>query len=632
MLFTAMTIDQPGKQTAKGCHGEWMAQSNGWVDPDVVMLVGVNPMVSNGGFPAGNPGGWLTAQLRRGMDLIVIDPRRTDAARRATLFLQPRPGHDAAIFAAIARVIIDEQRYDRAFVADDVAGLEELRRVLEPFAPAEVAAAAGVDADDLVRAARILSAGRRGYVCCGTGPSMSGSTTLVEYLRMNLDTLCGHWLREGEVVPNAGVTIPAVHAVAQAKPPYSSYGEEFGGEPVRVRDLRASSVGMPTGALADEILLPGEGQVRALISCAGNPVLAWPDQKRTLEALASLELLVTVDLAMTPTARMSHYVLAPKMHLEMPGITWLLDVYPFHGPGYGQAQTYGQYTPAIAATPPGSELIEDWELFYGLAKRLGRTLTLPMFGTRDDHHALDMDHKPTMDDLLGLYMADARVPIDELKRHPHGAFFPNPEVRVAPKEPGWEGRLDLANADMMRDLAAIGDGMAAAATDGDGYPFRLISRRMRHAYNSATNHPATHRGRPYNPAFMHPCRPRDPRAAERRPRRDQLCARNDPRRRRARRQRPPGTGVDGARLRLHAGGRRARARDRRADGAALERRAHQRPLHGPASDERHPGARAGIDASSGRRHAVLPHLIAVAFAGDPTPPRNSSGLTTSMKS
>jgi anaerobic selenocysteine-containing dehydrogenase len=115
-----------------------------------------------------------------------------------------------------------------------------------------------------------------------------------------------------------------------------------------------------------------------------------------------------------------------------------------------------------------------------------------------------MDHKPTMDDLLAMYMANARVPIDELKRHPHGAFFPNPEVRVAPKEPGWDGRLDLANVDMMRDLAAIGDAMVAAVTDGGDYPFRLISRRMRHVYNSATNHPATHRGRPYNPAFMHP--------------------------------------------------------------------------------------------------------------------------------
>jgi anaerobic selenocysteine-containing dehydrogenase len=101
-------------------------------------------------------------------------------------------------------------------------------------------------------------------------------------------------------------------------------------------------------------------------------------------------------------------------------------------------------------------------------------------------------------------MADARVPLEELKRHPHGAFFPDPEVRVGAKEPGWEGRLELANGDMMRDLAAIGDGMAAALTDRDGYPFRLISRRMRHVYNSAVKHPATHRGRPYNPAFMHP--------------------------------------------------------------------------------------------------------------------------------
>ena len=502
MRFDAGTIDQPGKNTAKGCHGEWMASSSGSIDPDVVMFVGVNPTVSNVGVPVGNPGGWLTAQLRRGMELIVIDPRRTDAARRATLFIQPLPGHDAAIFAAIARVIIDEGLYDREFVADNVAGLEDFRRVLEPFAPAEVAAAADVDADDLVRAARMFAAARRAYIRCGTGPSMSGSTTLIEYLRMNVDTLCGHWQREGDLVPNAGVTIPAVKAIAQAKPPYPSYGDGLGGEPVRVRGLRATTANMPTAALADEILLPGEGQVRALLQIGGNPVVAWPDQHRTIEAFESLELLVTIDMTMTPTARMSHYVFAPKMHLEYPGITWISEWLSQVAPG-SVARTYGQYTPAIAKMPEGSELIEDWELFYGLANRLGVTLAFHGMGPGGQPYEVDMDHKPTMDDLLEVYMSGARVPIEELKAHPHGAFFSDDEVRVAAKEPGWEGRLDLANDDMMRDLGEIGEALAAFSADGD-YPFRLISRRMRHVYNSAANHPATHRGRPYNPAFMHP--------------------------------------------------------------------------------------------------------------------------------
>jgi len=503
MKFACDTIDQPGKTLARGCHGDWMAPGTGWVNPDVVMLVGCNPLVSHAGFPLGNPGGWLKDQLARGMKLIVIDPRRTDVARRATLHLQPKPGHDAAIFAAMLRIIIDEDRYDRDFVTDNVSGLVELRHAVRPFDPAEVAIRAGIDVEDLVRAARMFSDHRWGYVACGTGPSMSGWSTLVEYLRMNLETLCGHWLRAGDALTNASVTTAHEVAKAQAMPPYPTYGDALGGERTRTRGLSQMIMGMPTAALAEEILLPGEGQVRALVSCAGNPVAAWPDQLKTIEALRSLELLVSIDHRMTPTARLSHYVIAPKMHLEIPGTTWTSDGVVM-GTGFGNAHSFGQYTPAIVDPPHGSDLIEDWEFWYGVARRLGVPLPLGDFLGVGVPFTFDPARKPTHDELEEVYMADARISLDELKRHPHGAFFPDPKLRVEPKDEGWEGRLDVANADMLADLAAIADALDHPVADEGEFPLRLISRRMMHVLNSATNVPETNRGRAYNPAFMHP--------------------------------------------------------------------------------------------------------------------------------
>jgi len=153
MWFTADTIDQPGKLIAKGLHGLWMAPPQGFRDANVAMLVGTNPLVTFAGLPTGNPGRWLTERLAAGMQLIVVDPRRTEVARRATLFLQPRPGEDIAILASMIKVIIEEGRYDREFVAENAAGLPTLRRAVAPFSPSEVAQRAGIASDDLVRGA-----------------------------------------------------------------------------------------------------------------------------------------------------------------------------------------------------------------------------------------------------------------------------------------------------------------------------------------------------------------------------------------------------------------------------------------------------------------------------------------------
>lgn len=501
MSFSNESIDQPGKSVAKGLHGVWQAPGNGWSDPEAILVIGMNPLVSHNGFPFGNPATWINERLAKGTQLIVIDPRRTETARKATLFIQPLPGHDAAILAAMARIVIDEQLHDREFVAENVAGLTEFRRALDRFTPEAVARCAGIDPDQLVKAARAYASARRGYAICGTGPSMSGSSTLVEYLRMCLETLCGHYLREGEPVPVAGVTLAPQTARAQAMPPFPAWGKEFGGHPTRTRGLRAYYAGsapMPTSALPDEILLPGEGRVRAFLSCAGNPVLAWPDQNRTIAALRELELSVVLDIKMTPTASLADYVIACKQHLETPGVSYLAEGLAFYSTGVGVDRSYGQYSPAIVDPPPGSQVVEEWEVFHGLCKRLGLPFTL--HGLNGNTFTIGPDCKPTTDELLELFVAGSRIPLAELKKYPHGAIFQDDEAVVLGKVEGWTGRLDLANSDIMDDLAAY---HLELGQDPGGYRFRLISRRVRHTFNSICHDPAT-RGLPFNPAFMNP--------------------------------------------------------------------------------------------------------------------------------
>ena len=118
---------------------------------------------------------------------------------------------------------------------------------------------------------------------------------------------------------------------------------------------------MPTNLLSDEILTPGEGQVRALIVVGGNPLMAFPNQEKTFAALKDLDLLVCIDPYMSGTTQLAHYVFAPKLTLERDDVTLLAD------PWY--EEPYSQYASAVVATD--HDVLEEWEVYWELGQRLG---------------------------------------------------------------------------------------------------------------------------------------------------------------------------------------------------------------------------------------------------------------------
>ena len=497
MRFDTNTIDKGGKITAEVMHGRWMAPAYGFDDPDVTMLIGINPMITHTGLPMGNPGQWLKDQARRGMKLIVIDPRVTDVAARADIHLQAQPGYDADILAAMIRVILEEGLYDRDFVAENVAGMEVLRRHVEPFSIAAVAARTGLAPDQLLGAARTLAAAPRGYIMAGTGTHFSGPSTLSEYLILNLQSLCGWWLRAGDRMRAAPCLIPVPTLKAQATKPDDVWAF---GEKIRVRGLSQTKAGLPTGALIDEILTEGEGRIRALISFNGNPAIAFPDEAKTRAALEHLDLFVQIDPWMSRTAELADYIIAPTLPLEVPSHTQIVDWATLRKTGYGTAESYAQYTPAIVPPPPGSEVIEEWRFLHGLAKRLGSDGKV----TSSMGVVVEVTEDCATDDYLARMTEGARIPLDELKRHPGGAIFPTDGIVVGPRDEGWTERFDLGAPEMMADL----DRLAASGPDAEAgeveFPMRLLCRRHRHVYNSNYNFEINNRGKAYNPAYLHP--------------------------------------------------------------------------------------------------------------------------------
>ncbi|MCY3881328.1 MAG: molybdopterin-dependent oxidoreductase, partial [Chloroflexi bacterium] len=394
--YTSVTIDQPAKAIAASRHGTWLGGSQNFETADVAMLIGNNPVVSMfGGIPPFNPWKRLRDAQKRGLKLIVIDPRESDVAKRADLYLQVKPGEDPTLLAGIVRVMFEEGLVDGDFLAGNVAHVEDLRQAVDSFTLDYVEERTGVAAALVERAARMFAEAQRGVASSGTGANMSPHPNLTEHFVQTLNTLCGRYLREGEVVPNPGVIGPERPFTAQAMPPNPAWGK---GEPSRVRGLGEVFGEMPTAALSDEIITPGEGRVRALISVGGNPVGAWPDQLKTIEAMKHLDLNVSLDIKMSQTAKLADYVIAPKLSLERPDLTVLTDSwYP---------EPYAHYTPAMVEAE--DDVMEEWEFFWGIAHRLGTEINLPA-------GPLPMDKKPTTDEVLDVVAGKSRIPLDEVR-------------------------------------------------------------------------------------------------------------------------------------------------------------------------------------------------------------------------
>ena len=493
-FFSSFTIDCSNKAVTAGRLGVWGAGKQPWSDADVWMIVGANPFVSLSGqcgIPFGNPPKVMRAAAERGTQLIVIDPRRTETARHATVFLQPRPGEDAAVIAGIIRIILSEDLSDGSFCDRYVNGLEQLRVAVDPFTPEHVATRAGVDPEQL-RAAALLfgGAGRRGCAGGGTGIGMSPYSNLVDHLIEVLNVVCGRFRRSGETLANGGAPVlPRRPRYAEVIPPTRPWDNA---RRSRVGDFgmipSAAGIGeVPTGILADEILEAGDDGIRCLFVEGGNPALAIPDQNKIARALSSLDLLVTVEPFMSATARLAHYIFPPRLMYERPEIPWVFGI------DTRLPLPFAQYAPAAVAPPRDSELVDDWEVYWGLARRLGLTITfagVPM----------DMESEPTTDDLLALVLHDAQVPFEEIVKHPRGRVYDLPPLVVEPARPGESGRFEVMPEDVRAELELYG-----RAADDPGFTHRMTVRRMRQYMNSldpaVPEHARTGR---YNPAYLHP--------------------------------------------------------------------------------------------------------------------------------
>ena len=475
-LFSPVTLDQPAKAFMPSRFGVWSGGIHSFKDADVVMFIGCNTVVSQysptGGLPPYNPYRRLQDALNNNLQLITIDPRETETARRSTLHLQVRPGEDSTLLAGIIRIIIDENLYDKDFCDEFIDDFLGLREVLEDFTPEYVSLRTDIPKEKIFKAARMFAGGNKGAASTGTGPEMAARGSLTEHMVMIINAICGRYYRENEIPASCPPLSPPRPRKAQVVFPPKAWGENF--VKSRFRGLTQIGDEMPCNVMADEILTPGEGQIRALFVNGGNPVIAFPNQKKVARAMDDLELLVALDPWFSATSKRAHYIIGPKLQLEREDATMLGEMY-FEEP-------YAQYTEKV--TNSNNELLEEWELYWELAKRMKIDLTL-------NGVSLDMNVRPSKYTVTEILTRGSVIPLERVRKETSatgGKIYEEAKNPVIGKSETNVHRFRVLPDDVKAELAEILSEKlnknGQLCRDGNKYSFLLISRRIKQFFNS----------------------------------------------------------------------------------------------------------------------------------------------------
>ncbi len=447
------------------------------LQPDVTraeygLLLGTNPLVTQGLTllqRRPNVGADLKKAKANGGRVVVVDPRLTETAKMADLHLAIRPGTDLFFLLAMMQTIIHEGLVDDAFLAKRTTGFENLARAVASMTPERAAEITGLDADVIRHEARALAAANGAYVTTRVGVQTSHNSTLTEWAVACLVAITGNIDRPGGLFYNYGVVdTPAL---------IEKFTKRKNTSPSRIGGFPPIFGGLPAPVLADEILTEGDGQVRALIVVAGNPVISFPQTPKIEKALASLDLLVVIDIFLNDTATFADYVLPAATAYEREVFHFLVDAF--------NPYPYAELRPKVV-DPPG-ECRGEWEIFKALSRAAGVPfLNNPLFDGLAK--VLDGSGIGFTPEMLHRYLLLGKNPsYGKLRRSPrgaagdafeHGHFFErcirtqDRRVQLAPQE--FVENLDKA--------LAIPPAPTAA------FPFMLISGARRLAsYNSWTH-------------------------------------------------------------------------------------------------------------------------------------------------
>ncbi|MCF8167799.1 MAG: molybdopterin-dependent oxidoreductase [Rhodoferax sp.] len=314
-VFSASTLDQMPRQLASGLvYGHWLSiPLPDIARTDYLLVIGGNPLVSNGSM-------WTVPDFRgkardlraRGGKLVVVDPRRTETATMADTHHFIRPGSDVFLLAAMVQTLFARDRVQLGSVAGWVNGLDAVREAIQPFTPEAVSARCGIAANTIEALALSLVDAPRAAVYGRIGTCTQEFGTLASWLIDVLNAISGHLDQPGGTL----FAKSAAFAANTAGRPGVGKGIATGRHHARVSGAPEVYGELPMTCLAEEITTPGDGQIRALVTVATNPVLSAPDGPRLATALEGLDFMVSLDIYLNETTRHADVILPGLSPLE----------------------------------------------------------------------------------------------------------------------------------------------------------------------------------------------------------------------------------------------------------------------------------------------------------------------------
>ena len=448
---------------------------------DFMLILGGNPLASNGSLmTVPDVEKRLKAIQSRGGKLVVVDPRRSETAVIADQHVFVRPGQDGALLAGLLNTLLEEGLTRSSHLP--VAGLEQVRSAIAGFTAEAMGARCGVPAETIRQLARDF-AGADKAVCYGRmGVSTQAFGTLCQWLIQLINLVTGNLDRVGGVL----CTEPAVDLVA------ATSGGHFNRWQSRVSGLPEYSGELPVAALAEEMLTAGEGQVRALVTVAGNPVLSTPNGRQLERALDGLEFMLSIDFYINETSRYADLILPPTAPLEHDHYDSTFNAFA--------VRNVTRFNPAVLAKPDGA--LDDWEIFVELAKAFAAHTGATLKPTMAPAQMIDMGLR------FGPYGDNSahQLSLATLSEHPHGLDLGALKANLAGRLKTLSKAVEAAPQLLLDDLQRL-----AAQPVPSASQLLLIGRRHVRSNNSwMHNYHRLVKGKPRHQLWMHP---------------DDLCAR-----------------------------------------------------------------------------------------------------------
>lgn len=450
------------------------------------LVVGANPMASNGSLMTVPDFPNRVRELRaRGGRMVVLDPRRTETAKVADEHHFVRPGTDAWVLLAMLHVLTTELADDLPPVPSYADGAEVVARLVADLTPERAEAMSGLPADDVRRLARDLLAADGGVVYSRIGVSAGPWGTVCQWAVNCLNVLSGNLDRVG----GALFTTPAIDAVGTG---LIGRGH-FDAWRSRVRGLPETAGELPVSALREEIETPGDGQVRALLTVAGNPVLSTPDGARLDAALRGLEFMVAVDIYVNETTRHADVILPPTTALERDHYDLVFHLLA--------VRNTARFTPAVFDKEPDQR--HDWQIFRELTLRTTARLTRRAPLRKRLVQRARLTASPTLLVTALLRRGGSGVTMAKLRARPQGIDLgPLRAGQLPGRLPSRSGRVDLAPDLVVQDVARL---VAVEAPEGEEQGLLLIGRRHQRDCNSwMHNSERLTKGRPRHQLLMNP--------------------------------------------------------------------------------------------------------------------------------